>query len=571
MKKIILSLLLFIFLSVNVYADTISTSYMSSKGEEPYDFKIVNSSGETVEGVKFTVYRESLVGGCSNSIKYHGVSTSDWTTINMEKDMDVWYVKSDSVPDGYKDIECSAVTFSSSNKKTELLIYNDSEDSKAKEIVGVGYNDYIHDDGYVPGIKYALYLNGNCSGSPYLTGVSNDYIPTYHSIPVDTLVSIKPYEYPQEYLSKLEFKYDRFFCNSFKIRQRLSKPIEGSSVGAIKFDSPSVLLFGAALFGADIGHHGELIYVEEGEDSSDNKTTDNKSSNNTKDNSKTFEANFYIDDKLITSKMDVFLENDRTYINIEDLCYYMDCDYEKKDDTVVLKYNFNSDGLKNMSGMKSYLSKVQDKIKYVVTHKIGSKNYSTFLEIKNFKSFALKSPTFKSESVDVTSKIVDGKVYLPLRFLSEALGRYVEYEPSKDGELPNIIVSPMGVGDFYEKYSVYLSFDEYTKGSMIKINDISNNILLNNKTLYAYGLLKDVNKINNVNETIFIPLSIDNGSEAKYDDDNTSIYKNDFVYKNFVLKNNSVKRNDNNSVENELFAVISNIEGYPFIEIVELS
>ncbi len=34
---------------------------------------------------------------------------------------------------------------------------------------------------------------------------------------------------------------------------------------------------------------------------------------------------------FLTSKIDLFLENDRTYINIEDLCYYMRCKYEKGD------------------------------------------------------------------------------------------------------------------------------------------------------------------------------------------------------------------------------------------------
>lgn len=562
MKKNILFLVIFILCTMNVKALQISIPPSSSKGEEPYNFKIINTSGEAVSGVQFTIYRESLVGGCTNGINYKAISTNDWVTVNMEKDMEVWYVKSDAVPDGYKNIECSAVSFDTNNKKAEIVIYKNSEDSKATEIVGVGYNDFINGNGYIKDIKYAIYLNGNCSGTPYTVGVTNDYLPTQHVLPTDTLMSIKPYEYPQDYLSKLTIKHDKFYCNNFKVRSRLSEPIQGSSVGALKFDSPRVLLFGASEFGTSIGPNGELLYVEEGDD-----TSGNTSSNNNKINF----ANFFIDDKMISSKMDVFLENDRTYINVKDLCYYMDCEYEKKNDNIILKFNFDSDGLKNLAIMKNNISKVKDKIKYVITHKVGSKDYSTYLEIKNFKTFALKSPTFKSDSVDVTSKEIDGKIYLPLRFVSEALGRYVEYEPATNGELPNIIISSMGTGEFYEKYSVLLSFDKYNKGDVVKSNTLSNNISLNYKTLYAYGLINDGNIINNLNETIFVPLSINTKNDIDYTNNEESIYKNNITYKNFILKNNSITHSDKESIENELFAVISNIEGYPFIEVIEIN
>ena len=191
-------------------------------------------------------------------------------------------------------------------------------------------------------------------------------------------------------------------------------------------------------------------------------------------------------------------------------------------------------------------------------------------KIQNYKTFALKSPTFKAETVDVVSLEKNGELYLPLRFISEALGRYVEYEPASNGDIPNIIISSMGTGEFYQKYSVGVSYNEYNVGDILKSEITSNPISLGTNTIFGYGLISAENRIINKSETIFVPLSSDNNQINDNNSEKNS-YDNDILYNDYKLKNNSIKHYEYNTNKNEYFAVISNIEGYPFIKIVELN
>lgn len=622
-KRILLFLGMLMLCVVNVNAETIELKPMPSSGTELNIFRIVNSSGETVSGVDITFHRESARGGCTGMKFRSTVSENDWSSVDLEKNMNVWYVESNSVPEGYQKIECTAVTFDETTKSAEIPIYKETETSMSNEMVGICYQDwrrvinpddcigdnweqceYVKKDecgnnctgGCIGGVKYAIYLNGNCSGTPYKTGVTKrDFVSTAHlkedkylgdtsnmplyatsmaksyiSVPTNMKLSIKPYEYPTDYLEALEkdgVVSDKFYCTSFEVEPRISK--YASILAYMVFDPPKTLMFGAEIFGKYVGRDGKTYYVEEGTDDSNNNAPTNETQKEEK-NSLNF-ANFYIDGDMISSKMDVFLENNRTYISIKDLCYYMDCQYEKDGDDIKLKFDLDSDGIKNLAGMQNKISQVKDKVKYVVTHTIGSKDYTAYLEIKNYKSFALKSPTFDSETVDVTSIERDGKVYLPLRFVSEALGRYVEYEPAKDGELPSITISSMGTGDFYDKYSVFISFNKYNIGDKVEYDVLYDDISLDGKTLYAYGLKKDGEIINNIDKTIFVPISVDSEDNLSFDDSEKNIYNSDITYNNFILKNNTIKYKNNNRFNSELFAAISNINGYPFIEIIEIS
>lgn len=620
-KRILLFLGMLMLCVVNVNAETIEIPVRFAESELN-NFRIVNSSGETVSGVDITFYKQSLRGGCTGMKVRSMASSSGWTSVDLQKNENVWYVESNSVPEGYQKIECTVVIFDETTKSAEIPIYKETETSMSNEMVGICYQDWrraINPDdcvgdnweqcqyvkktecghsctgGCIGGVKYAVYLNGNCSGTPYVTGeTKRSFVPTnytkeeiekfsdtsewstwatevsgHFSAPVNMTLSIKPYEYPSDYLEALEkdgVVSDKFYCTTFKVTPRISKY---ESILGYVLDAPRTLMFGAEIFGKHVGRDGKTYYVEEGTDDSNNNvpTTENKKN---EDNSLNF-ANFYIDGDMISSKMDVFLENNRTYISIKDLCYYMDCQYEKDGDDIKLKFDLDSDGIKNLAGMQNKISQVKDKVKYVVTHTIGSKDYTAYLEIKNYKSFALKSPTFDSETVDVTSIERDGKVYLPLRFVSEALGRYVEYEPAKDGELPSITISSMGTGDFYDKYSVFISFNKYNIGDKVEYDVLYDDISLDGKTLYAYGLKKDGEVINNIDKTIFVPISVDSEDNLSFDDSEKNIYNSDITYNNFILKNNTIKQKDKNKSESELFVAISNISGYPFIEIVEIS
>ena len=556
MKKSLFLFLMFIISIINCSAINVKVDvgFSPAKGNENYNFKVVNSSGVAVSGVNYSIIRQSLAGKCSNSIRYNVVSTNDWTEVAIEKGMEIWYIESSSVPEGYKPLECQPIIINSSNKNVEILISKENEEWQKKELVGVAYNDFIQDNGYVAGIKYALYLNGNCSGTPYLTGISNDTLPVYYTLPVNVQMSIKPLEYPQEYLSKLSKVYDNFFCDSFKVKE-----IEEKSGIPITYP---VLLYGAPIFGARIGANGELVYVKEGTEGSPN--------NDNSHNNINF-ANFFIDGKKISSKIDVFLENDRTYMNIKDLCYYMGCEYQKEKNNIIIKFDLNDEGINKLVKFDSDLNNsILDKIHYVVKHEIGSTSYSTYVDIQNYKTFALKSPTFKAETVDVVSLEKNGELYLPLRFISEALGRYVEYEPASNGDIPNIIISSMGTGEFYQKYSVGVSYNEYNVGDILKSEITSNPISLGTNTIFGYGLISAENRIINKSETIFVPLSSDNNQINDNNSEKNS-YDNDILYNDYKLKNNSIKHYEYNTNKNEYFAVISNIEGYPFIKIVELN
>ncbi len=305
-----------------------------------------------------------------------------------------------------------------------------------------------------------------------------------------------------------------------------------------------------------------------------------------------FDANFIIDGEKINYNLGTFLENNRTYINLNNLCSAMKCNFSKSsknENKIILRFDILNNK-KLPENFKTYSN--IDGAKYTIVHEIGSKTYQSYLELfmaNNSEVFALKSPTFQADSVDVTSKIVDNQVYVPLRFVAEALGRYVEYNPSGENNKPTITISSQGEGEFYDKYDVGITYSKLEKSSML-VNNLNNSdtvIDINDKPLYAYGYETSSQKIINTNKTIFFPLgsspeiNIDNPEEVVDNSENTYYYNDRVANMDGTLycENNSIYQlpfdntNKNDEFyEEKIFTVIavSNIEGYPFIRLINV-
>lgn len=283
-------------------------------------------------------------------------------------------------------------------------------------------------------------------------------------------------------------------------------------------------------------------------------------------------AEFIIDGKKIEKPLGVFLENDRTYINISNLCSVMGCTFERgEENNNKLIFRFPYDFKDTDSKISANL---KDRIKYTVIHELGSKEYNTYLEVQPIKNFILQSPTFDANTIDVTSKEVDGDIYVPLRFISEALGRYVDYNPEGENGKPVITISQAGEGEFYEKYDIAVSYDEYKNGDTLKnpLDTFPLNIELNKK-LYGYGYRTDNNEIINIDKTIIVPTLINNlieGEDLEYEEGDNSRVENNYSYGNFTSKDNWIEKDKEEfeDIDSFSFIVISNIEGYPFTKIV---
>ena len=283
-------------------------------------------------------------------------------------------------------------------------------------------------------------------------------------------------------------------------------------------------------------------------------------------------AEFIIDGKKIEKPLGVFLENDRTYINISNLCSVMGCTFERGEENnnkLIFRfpYDFKDADSKISANLK-------DRIKYTVIHELGSKEYSSYLEVQPIKNFILQSPTFDANSIDVTSKEIDGDIYVPLRFISEALGRYVEYNPEGENGKPVITISKSGEGEFYEKYDIAVSYDEYKENEVLTnaINTFPLKMELNKK-LYGYGYEKTSNEVINIDKTIIIPTLINNlieGEDLEYKEEDTSGLENNYSYGNYNSEANWIEKTkeEYEDIESFSFLVVSNIEGYPFTKVI---
>ena len=305
---------------------------------------------------------------------------------------------------------------------------------------------------------------------------------------------------------------------------------------------------------------------------------------------KIVKTNYIINDKKIDYDLTTFIENDRTYINLESLCSAMDCVISKSDvnpDTIILRFNVLN-GNKQIPENTDIDLSVMSSASYAIVHEVGTKKYDTYLEFYGSKVFSLKSPTLSDNAIDVVSKKLDGDIYVPLRFVAEALGRYVEYIPgsqSADG-IPTVKIYSQGEGEFYEKYDIGLSKTKISNYSTFTnaIND--NKITLNQSSpLYAYGYEKNTKRIINIDESIFYPISenfaFTDEERAEFGDIQDVKTDSDYRYDvatnkaYYICEDNSIyKYKDlDASINSDMYVttvVVSNIEGYPFIKLVSI-
>ena len=286
-------------------------------------------------------------------------------------------------------------------------------------------------------------------------------------------------------------------------------------------------------------------------------------------------AKLIIEGKEVNNNIGIFLENDRTYIDLNNLCTLMGCTYkrsEKNNNMLIIDFDaFFNNSNKMIDGSMLSDSQNYTKISYTITHEIGSKKYTSYLSLQPNRIFRLISPTFDESSVDVTSKEKNGQIYVPIRFVSEALGRTVNYKPSSNGEKPVITISAYGEDEFFQNNGVALSFKSYNTGEELIELVNSNNVSLQGKKLYGYGIDKKTNSIINNNKTVFYPLEISNESanlEYNGEDSSRELGNN---WNDYTFNGNTISKDDTSDSDSHAFLVISNIKGYPFIKIVNLN
>ena len=200
-------------------------------------------------------------------------------------------------------------------------------------------------------------------------------------------------------------------------------------------------------------------------------------------------AKLIIEGKEVNNNIGIFLENDRTYIDLNNLCTLMGCTYkrsEKNNNMLIIDFDaFFNNSNKMIDGSMLSNSQNYTKISYTITHEIGSKQYTSYLSLQPNRIFTLISPIFDESSVDVTIKEKNGQIYVPIRFVSEALGRTVNYKPSSNGEKPVITISAYGEDEFFQNNGVALSFKSYNTGEELIELVNSNNVSLKEKNYMA--------------------------------------------------------------------------------------
>lgn len=300
-------------------------------------------------------------------------------------------------------------------------------------------------------------------------------------------------------------------------------------------------------------------------------------------------AKFIINGKEVRQRLNAFLENDRTYISLNNLCNVMNCTFKKSDkanNRLIIEFDiFDNDNNKMIKSADSANALLGKRLKYVIVHDIGSKSYTTYLSHQPLRIYKLNSPYYDEKTVDVASMERDGQIYVPLRFISEALGRYVEYIPKgENDEKPTIKIGAYGEGDFYEKYALTMSYSNLNDGDIISDKNDSNYIELERggtNYMYGYAYIKAENKVVSKDRTLLVYTidKIGGGADIEYNGRDDSSILDSYIEGSFEVSRNGIKERKNvleyadgtqvpwNPAYTS-YLLISNIEGYPFIKII---
>lgn len=191
----------------------------------------------------------------------------------------------------------------------------------------------------------------------------------------------------------------------------------------------------------------------------------------------------------------------RTYVKLTDLCSddYDICNVvENKDDKIVLTRSYEN---------------ITD-VYYQTTYNFKDNTYSSYLITSNSMSFSFDKTAV---SPDVRPLNIEGELYVPIRFVSEALGAEVIYENNSNQEKAKVRIdfySNMDLGfevNFYENDSNVI--EDYSKFTKYNFDDLKSGrcydvvVTINNKTIYNSKLFSksndfSINYHNNVKTNI---------------------------------------------------------------------
>ncbi len=225
-----------------------------------------------------------------------------------------------------------------------------------------------------------------------------------------------------------------------------------------------------------------------------------------------------------TLEIENFIYNDRTYVDLNEFCNSKNLNNEN-----ICKVEDTDDGFKKIT---INVKINENNYNYITYHKKGTKEFTSMIEIgEETIENDVNEKYFGQNNIDVESCPQDtcdnGKFYVPIRFLTQALGKTVEW----DTENNTVKISDNLEDNFNSLYNIDLTENSYNVGDNINDGiDLKGNTyyLEQNKPYYMYVTNKENNAV------------IDGVKVFKYFKEN-----NDFsIDGNKIIGNNKTTTND---------------------------
>ncbi len=188
--------------------------------------------------------------------------------------------------------------------------------------------------------------------------------------------------------------------------------------------------------------------------------------------------------------IDNFIDNGRTYVDLNEFCKSKDIDGNE-----ICKVEDEEDDTKKIS-IKITLN--DNSYNYVTYHKMSSKEFTSMIEIGDETlENDVNTTYFKQDNIDVAScpnnSCDDGKFYVPIRFLTQGLGKTVTW----DTEKMDVIIESKLEDNFNSIYDVNITDKTYSDNSKIEdelqlINDTY--FIEKDKDYYMYVTDKETKK-----------------------------------------------------------------------------
>ena len=239
----------------------------------------------------------------------------------------------------------------------------------------------------------------------------------------------------------------------------------------------------------------------------------------------------------------------RTYVKLDDLCsdeYNICSIVENQDDKIVLTRTYE-----NMSN-----------VYYQTTYNFKDNMYNSYLITSNSTSFSFDETAV---SPDVRPLKIDNELYVPIRFITEALGAEVIYENNESQSKPKVRIdfySNMNLGfdvTFYENSSKVI--EDYSKFKKYNFNELKSGscydvvVTINNKTLYNAKLFSDSNNFSvNYNNNVKTNICLNQLGDMKF------VFNYNNVPLLYAMSEDGANE-DNTSNELDTLYLFGNIDG----------